>query len=37
MLQRRAKESEMLDTVMMAAGVAFFVLAIAYTVACDRM
>ncbi len=32
-----AKESKMLDTVLLAAGVAFFVLAIAYVAACDRM
>jgi hypothetical protein len=31
------RRREMLDTIMMAAGVAFFALAIAYVAACDRM
>jgi len=33
----RRRRSEMLDTVMVVAGVAFFVLAVAYVAACDRM
>jgi hypothetical protein len=32
-----AKETEMLDAVMLVAGVAFFAIAIAYVAACDRM
>jgi len=31
------KETEMLDAVMLVAGVAFFAIAIAYVAACDRM
>lgn len=31
------RRSEMLDAIMLAAGVAFFVLAVAYSAACDRM
>jgi hypothetical protein len=31
------RRTEMLDAIMMAAGVAFFALAIAYVAACDRM
>ena len=34
--QRGCKEIEMLDALMLAAGVAFFVIAIAYVTACDR-
>jgi hypothetical protein len=35
--QGREKEALMLDAVMLAAGVAFFAIAIAYVAACDRM
>jgi hypothetical protein len=31
------EEAEMLDATMLVAGVAFFAIAIAYVVACDRM
>jgi hypothetical protein len=31
------KEIEMLDALLVAAGVAFFVIAVAYVTACDRM
>jgi hypothetical protein len=30
-------DTEMLDAIMLAAGIAFFVLAVAYGAACDRM
>jgi hypothetical protein len=36
-VQRWHRRIEMLDAIMLAAGVAFFALGIAYVTACDRM